>query len=136
MSDDLESYWAEIRVPPLPRPPEPEPAPRPLGELLVMEALASSEVFWLGLMEDEHTEAWMPRIPVKPQATDSPEALLFDATFPVVTAGHIQVRFFALWATSEGGEPLLVAACDNRPDGITAGVGDTLNLKYTLYMGL
>lgn len=129
MSADLESYWDDVRVPPLPQPELPESDD--LALLMVRETLMAKEPFWLGAMEDEHTEAkHVGRVEVIPQATDQPDAVLFDATFAELT--HcVTIRYFALWVCPEGGDPLLVS-CDRGP--VTVGVGDTMRLRYTLTM--
>ena len=143
MSEDLESYWTEIRVPPRPKvgvvvPDSPPPATLTQLSQFIRDRIYTlgdsipEAAFWLGLMYDSEREVTsIPRQVVTPQQVHPVRTreFLFEAEF--TTAGRdITVEYFALWAHEEGGEPLIVRANDNGP--CVLGVGTSLTLRYIL----
>ena len=117
--DDLESFWSEIRVAPLPRPPEPEPEP----EL--------DQTFWLGLLVAGDKEV-LERAPARMWKGVGTEegSLVFEAEFYSREYLSEPVQYFALWANQTGGTPLKVCTPDNRP--IAIGPDDNLKLRFEL----
>lgn len=115
MDDDLESYWADVRVPWIPPPPEP-------GEI------PEEGVLWVGLFQDSSltVESTYERQKVEASSLGS-----IDIQFPTHTEGPATIYGAGLWSSRVKGHLVLKVAF-SAPGSVASGHTLRTNLQVRL----